>query len=138
MPLQQTTFTPLEQAVLEAICQAYPEDRTALKAQLSTATLRSRENTGCGFFTHFTVDHSSGASIGGGRLRDGPAAKVDGIKYGMGFILWLAQGYADCLEGYAYGPDSTRDTMFETVSFEITKPPKKVQVTPDHRLPRRP
>jgi hypothetical protein len=138
MPLQQTTFTPLEQAVIEAICQAYPEDRTALEAQLSTATLRSRENTGCGFVTYFTVDHNSGAPIGGGRLRDGPAAKVDGVKYGMGFILWLAQGYADCLEGYTYGPDSTTDTMFETVSFEITKPPKKVHLTPAPRLPRRP
>jgi hypothetical protein len=138
MPLQQTTFTPLEQAVLDAICQAYPEDRTALRAQLSTATLRSRENTGCGFFTHFAVDHNSGAPIGGKRLRDGPAAKIEGIKYGMGFILWLAQGYADCLEGYAYGPDSTTDTTFETVNFEITTPPKKVQLTPDHRLPRRP
>ena len=137
-PMQQSIFTPLEQAVPDAICRAHPTDRTALEAQLSSATFLSRENTGCGFFTHFTVDHDSSAPIGGERLRDGPAAKVDGIKYGMGFILWLVQGYADCLEGYAYGPDSTTDTMFETVSFEITQPPNEVHLTPDRKLHQRP
>jgi len=119
MPLQQSIFTQLEQAVLEAICQAHPADQTALESQLSTATFRSRENTGCGFFTHFSVDRNSSRPIGGERLRNGPAAKIDGIKYGMGFILWLGQGYADCLEGYAYGDDRTTELMFETVRFEI-------------------
>ena len=39
-------FTTLERAVLAAICEVYSEDRAALEAQLSTATLLSRENTG--------------------------------------------------------------------------------------------
>jgi hypothetical protein len=119
MPLKKSIFTPLEEAVLAVVCRAYPKDGAALDAQLSTATFVSRENTGCGFFTHFTVDRNSSAPIGGERLRNGPTAKVDGLKYGMGFILWLAQGYADCLEGYAYGDDSTTDMVFEEVNFEI-------------------
>ncbi len=41
----------------------------------------------------------------------------------MGFILWLEQGYADCLEGFAYGDDSTKELMFEAVCFEITEQP---------------
>jgi hypothetical protein len=94
-----SAFTPLERAVLVAVFEAYPEDRAALEAQLATAAVRSRENTGCGFFTHFSVDPSSSAPIGGLRLRDGPAAKGDGLMHGMGFILWLENGRADCLEG---------------------------------------
>ena len=121
MPFQQSIFTPLEQTVLGAICEAHPADRTALEAQLSTAALSSRENTGCGFFTRFATDRNSKAPIGGERLRNGPAAKIDGLKYGMGFILWLDQGYADCLEGYAYGDDSTTELRFEAVRFEITE-----------------
>jgi hypothetical protein len=121
MLLPQCIFTLLEQAVLESICRAHPADRAALDAQLSTATFVSRENTGCGFFTRFAADRNSGAPIGGERLRNGPTAKIDGLKYGMGFILWLEQGYADCLEGYAYGDDSTTELMFDTVHFEIMK-----------------
>ena len=90
-----------------------------MSAQLSRAILRSRENTGCGFFTRFDTDLNSSAPIGGERLRNGPTAKIDGMKYGMGFILWLEQGYADCLEGYAYGDDSTTELTFEAVRFEI-------------------
>jgi hypothetical protein len=117
MRLQQSIFTPLEQAVLEAIGRAHPADQTALEAQLCTAAFRSRENTGCGFFTHFSVDRNCSRPIGGERLRNG-------MKYGMGFILWLGQGYADCLEGYAYGDDSTTKLMFEEVRFKISMGPE--------------
>jgi len=117
--LHLTIFNPLEQAVLEAICRAHPADRTAIEAQLATATFRSRENTGCGFFTRFATDRNSSAPIGGERLRNGPAAQIDGMKYGMGFILWLEQGYADCLEGYAYGDDGTTELTFDAVRFQI-------------------
>jgi len=48
-------FTPLEQAVPCAICEEHSNDRAAIEAQLSTAKLRSRENTGAGFFTYFDV-----------------------------------------------------------------------------------
>ena len=123
MPLQQSIFTPLEQAVLAAICDAHPEDRTAIEAQLSTATLSSRENTGAGFFTRFATDHNSSAPIEGERLRNGPYAEIDGMKFGMGFILWLEHGYADCLEGYAHGNESTTELTFEAVCFEITERP---------------
>jgi hypothetical protein len=115
----QSPFTPLERAVLDAICDKHPADRSALEAQLSTAILTNRENTGCGFFTHFVVDKSSSGPIGGERLRDGPPAQVEGVKHGMGFILWFEEGYADCLEGYAFGDDSTAELPLETLCFKI-------------------
>jgi hypothetical protein len=111
-------FTSLERAVLAAICSMYSTDRAALEAQLSTATLLRRENTGAGFFTRFAVDHNSSTAIGGMRLRDGPTTKIDGLEHGMGFILWLKVGYADCLEGYAYA-ESTTGIVLETADFEI-------------------
>jgi hypothetical protein len=111
-------FTAIERAVLAAICDSYPEDRAALEAQLSTATLLRRENTGAGFYTRFAVDRASSSAIGGMRLRNGPATKVDGLEQGMGFILWLKEGYADCLEGYSYA-ESTTGIVLETAGFEI-------------------
>jgi hypothetical protein len=118
MPSIGSNFTPLERAVLGAICENHPTDRAALEAQLSTATVLSRENTGAGFYTYFAVERASSAAIGGERLRNGPAARVDGLVQGMGFILWLQEGYADCLEGYSYD-ESTTGIAFERAGFEI-------------------
>jgi hypothetical protein len=36
----------------------------------------------------------------------------------MGFILWLNEGYADCLEGYCY-EESTTKIAREQAGFEI-------------------
>jgi hypothetical protein len=114
----ESDFTTLEQAVLAEIWDMYSADRVALEAQLSTATLLSRENTSAGFFTRFSVDRASSAAIGGERLRAGPQAKINGLEHGMGFILWLKEGYADCLEGYSYA-ESTTGIDLEAVGFEI-------------------
>jgi hypothetical protein len=76
-------FTRLEQSVLNAICEMHPKDRAALEAQLTTATFLRRENTGAGFYTYFTVQQRHGR-VEGERLRTGPAAKVAGLKNGMG------------------------------------------------------
>ena len=113
-----STLTPLEQAVLRAICDKYPPDKAILEAQLSAATFLRRENTGVGFYTYLFVDRTS-SPIGGDRFRYGPApVKVDGLEHGMGFILWLKEGYADCLEGFSYD-ESTTAIAFDQVSFEL-------------------
>jgi len=118
MQSMELNFTPLERAVLDAVCGYHAADRAALVAQLSTATVLKRENTGSGFYTYFAVERASGAAIGGERLRSGPAARVDGLARGMGFILWLQEGYANCLEGYCYDEDTT-GIAFELAGFEI-------------------
>jgi len=109
-------------AVLTAICENYPEDQVALKAQISTATVSGRENNGHGFYTRFRVDRGSNAAVKGSRLKNGPAAQIDGLKHGMGFILWLKEGYADCLEGFGYGENISALNL-ETVGFEINSQP---------------
>jgi hypothetical protein len=114
-------FTALERAVLNEICDMHPADQAALRAQLLTATLRSRENTGAGFYTRFAVERSSSAALAGERSRVGPETKIDGLQHGMGFILWLKEGYADCLEGYSYG-ESTGGITLEAINFEIVRP----------------
>jgi hypothetical protein len=111
-------LTPLELAVLRAIYEMHLADRAAFEAQVSTATVLRRENTGAGFYTRFAVERASSAPVGGERLRNGPEARIDGLEHGMGFILWLKDGYADCLEGYSYG-ESTTGIALEQAGFEI-------------------
>jgi len=115
-----SAFTPLERAVLRAIYEKESVDRCALEAQLSTATVIQRENTGAGFYTQIAVQRDSVSSIGGERLRSGPMVTVEGLEHGMGFVLWLKDGLADCLEGYCYG-ESTTGIDFGQVSFELAQ-----------------
>jgi hypothetical protein len=128
MLLESSGFTPLEKAVLDGICAAYLGDQPSLRAQLATAAVKNRENTGCGFFTHFVVDLDSASPLQGDRYRDGGSAKIEPLKHGMGFILFLKKGYADCLEGYSYANESTANPDFADVNFEITGPPNANQV----------
>jgi hypothetical protein len=118
MPFLGSEFTPLERAALRAICEVHLADRAALEAQLSTAVVLSRENTGAGSYTRFSVERSSVAAIEGERLRRGPSARIDGLEHGMGFMLWLKEGYADCLEAYSY-EESTTGIALERAGFEI-------------------
>jgi len=43
---------------------------------------------------------------------------VSGLVNGMAFILWLKEGYVDCLEGYCYD-ESTTGIAFERVGFDV-------------------
>ena len=87
----------------------------------------SRENNGHGFYIGFSVDHGSSAVVRGPERKDGPVAKIDGLKHGMGFILWLKEGYASCLEGFGYGEDISSLNL-ETVDFEADPRPVVNQV----------
>jgi hypothetical protein len=112
------SFTPLERAVLDAILWIHPSDRHALQVQFAKASVAKRVNTGAGFYTDFNVMRDANAALCGERMRRGPTATVQPLRNGMGFILWLHQGFATCLEGYSYD-ESTAEMNFEDLEFEI-------------------
>jgi hypothetical protein len=118
--LPKASLNALERAVVEALCTMHPEDESALRSQLSSVVVRHRTNTGAGFYSQLDVSGSVGAGAvhGAGRERNGPKASVQGIRHGMGFILWLDRGYASCLEGFSYD-ESTAGIAFDVVSFAI-------------------
>lgn len=105
-------FTPLEAAVLAAICEAELENGAGLRLLLDGAQLIERENTGHGFNTRFDIsrDHAPLTSIS--NPTDGPIAHMTDLGRGavMGFLLWFSDGYPNCLEGYQYG-DESGDTV---------------------------
>jgi hypothetical protein len=113
-------FTPLERAALQEICRLFSADRAALEAQLATAKVIERENSGAGFFTSFDVSHDS-APVSGDRMRSGGWARVDGFRQPVGFILWLEDGYAARLEGFTID-DSTVGVDLTALTFQILPP----------------
>lgn len=125
--LSQADLTALERTVIETLFKMYPADEATLRAQFSEVTVRSRTNTRAGFYTQLDVSISELPALDGlASQRGGPNAFIEGLRNGMGFILWLENGYANCIEGYSFD-ENTAAIDFEGVRFEID--PHSTQVT---------
>lgn len=94
-------LSDLERAVLAAIAEQVPEHASALRAQVSSAHVAARENTGAGFYTKLAI--ADGPKMDGAPSPIGDiGVDVEGMEHGLGFLLWLRDGVADTLECYSY------------------------------------
>ncbi|MGN6208640.1 hypothetical protein [Asticcacaulis sp.] len=111
-------FTSLEIAVLAAICDGQVPSLSAL---LDSAEVTERENTGHGFYTSFSVDHEQPPVPISNRLLDGLIAHMSDMGEGMimGFILWLEDGYPDCLEGFQYSDNQGNTVDLKTYDLTV-------------------
>lgn len=98
-------FYSLEQWVLQRIAAEYPDIAEDLLRQLAAATIVSRENTGHGFFTRFTIDRDTAKPVACERVIGNLLAKVEGMEDLMGFLLFFEEGFACMLEGAGFGDD---------------------------------
>jgi len=111
-------FTALEQAVLEEICARETVLGAALETQLSAATVISRKNTGAGFYTDFEVTRSVAPLATSKKVIGEVWAEIAGFESPMTFLIFVADGYASCLEGATVG-DSTTGVDLSAVTFTI-------------------
>ena len=97
-------LTEFEYAALDKLLAGNHPVLSVLRAQLASAKVSSREFTGVGFFTNLRIDRSlPPALIGCSRIqiRD-VGGKIKGLKHGVGFVLFITDGYIDFLEGFTY------------------------------------
>ena len=95
-------LTQLEQAVLKKLLAGENPTLAALRAQAEGARLKSRENTGAGFFCYFDVP-SEAKPVGEGSFHLGDVdAVIPPLAHGAGFVLFITSGKLDRLEGYSY------------------------------------
>ncbi len=96
-------MTPLESAILHAFLSGDMPALAALRNQAAAASVRLREFTGVGFFTHFEVPADVPRLPFRGRfVLSDVGADVEGTEYGAGFVLFVEDGVLDCLEGFTY------------------------------------
>ena len=115
-------LTDLENAALSAIFDERPDLRRALREQLAAASIVSREYDGAGFFTYFSVSESAPAIPSPLSLGDNVYARIEGLQYGVGFVLLMKNGRMSVLDCYPIGDDAT-SIDFATVPFTISKTP---------------
>ena len=112
------SFNELERAILEHIAKDYSID--SLTRQIHSATLKERNHTGHGFYIYFRVSkvlpRIEAGDIGEEKVIHGPFINSKGVDIGGGCLIFLQDGYIDCLEMYAYG-----DRFNEHISeFELS------------------
>ena len=115
-----TEFFDLEEAAIRAIISAQPASE-ALKAQFDQATVTSRENTGAGFYTDIFVPPTA-PSVTSGSPIGNVDGTVEGLEYGMGFILFMEDGRMSCLEGFSY-EEATVRIDFSCVRYTLSAAP---------------
>ena len=108
-------LTRLERAVLLAIAAQLPES-PALTHQIGIAQTIERENTGAGFFTTLSVGTDQRVLEVKSPVGDVRMA-IAGLKRGMGFLLWLQDGFIYKLDGYAHADECTFNIDFDCVNF---------------------
>ena len=96
-------FEKFESEIMEHIIAEDPAISHILENQYKSAKITNRDFTGRGFFTKFEVCDKSL------KLLDNPncilgitQAKMEGLKYGVGFILFVKDGLISTLECYTY------------------------------------
>ena len=96
-----------EAAILRALLAGDREELAILRDQAANAEVRAREHTGVGFYTYFSVPPGVPRLENTSRLLlSDVGADVEDVRNGAGFILWVADGLIDCLEGFTYGDDA--------------------------------
>lgn len=116
-------FNELELAILEWFNHTYANSQIA--AQIESARFLNRDWTKVGFYVYFEVSRELEPinldDFDGQYAIDGPFLISDDIQHGGGTVLFITDGYIDCIEMYSFGY-----FFNETVNrFELVSDPPK-------------
>jgi|SRR4249919_1065282 len=104
-------LSEFERQAISAMALGDPQ-REIILAQLETALCASRDYTGVGLYTDLWVaPDAPKLNENRWRIEDMPKAHADhpDLVAGVGFILWVSDGYIACLEAYTYDGDWPQD-----------------------------
>lgn len=106
MEISSEPLSQFERDVMVAILATLSPEYAPLLEQIAAAKVYKREKSDRGFYTYFllpkavrTIDSKEKMQFGG------VFAEINGLQYGMGFVLYVVNGVIDCLEGYSFDED---------------------------------
>jgi hypothetical protein len=93
----------LETQVLGMLLVGDDDALNALRSQVPHLRVTSREMTGVGFLTEFSVSVDAPRVVGSPTFKFGDVSgKADNVEHGLGFVLYVDDGALSALEGYTY------------------------------------
>ena len=97
-------FNIFEDEVMHRLIEEKAELSNILLKQYNNATVVNRKFTGVGFFTDFEISDKSLIIREPLNFEFGSVqAETPHLQHGIGFILFIRNGFIDFLEGYTYG-----------------------------------
>lgn len=118
MSKKMTEFEVFEKEVVEKLLAGDYDKLKILRKQYEKAKIKSREFSGTGFFTSFVIpdyaprlNHSKSFHLGD------VIGEIDGVKNGVGFLLFVKEGAINFLEGYTYGDEKWPENI---INYKIT------------------
>ncbi len=128
-------LTDIERAVLDMLLAGDHPALATLRQQLATSDIRSRDYTGVGFFTEFSVPQTAPLLEGPQNFRlSDVSATLSGVEHGAGFILFVQEGRIDFLECFTYdGQWPENPKLLEAFYLAPTKPRSPSLVRTDRR-----
>jgi hypothetical protein len=124
----QLNFNNLESKVLEFMFTLDNHNTRMLSEQLKHSKVANRYYTGHGFFTEISVNKDNCAPVSGTTVVASPHINEQSMGHGGGFVLFLQDGYLDCLEGYSYTdewPISIDTFTLTSESWQTSKCPNR-------------
>jgi hypothetical protein len=109
----------LERAVIEAIGRQYPEHASGLAAQIATARVTERENTGCGMYLTFEVDPSAPKIVPESSPLGWVSSWIGGLE--VQFMVYVKEGLIALIEGFSFGDVDISDVELSDPSFTPLK-----------------
>jgi hypothetical protein len=117
----------IERQAIDFILRGDHPILATLRVQLSRSSVRSRESTGVGFFTQFTVPTSVPRLAKRNQIIISDVfADFEGLELGGGFLLIINDGVLDCLECHTFAeplpPDANLRRLYYMHPFEPGSP----------------
>lgn len=100
-----------EKNVMELLLAGEDDIFVKMREQYRVATIASREFTGVGFFTRFSIPQSGDLCLDTNEFYFGDVdGRINGQEGAVGFVLFVRDGYIFALEGYTSAVDQWPDS----------------------------
>jgi len=121
-----TWIVDLEKQVMQMFLEGDYPFRFELNKQYHLSKIVKREVTGVGFFTTFLLPTNTPIIENGKSLHiEDVQAEIEGLKYGVGFVLFIKDGKLEMLEGFSY--DEPWPSLERPVQFKVFRKLAKFQ-----------
>ncbi|MBO8157600.1 MAG: hypothetical protein H0Z32_14310 [Bacillaceae bacterium] len=104
--VDKVDFHEFEVEVMRKILSGNDEVLDTLQKQYNLSRIKDREFSGTGFFTTFHLPNNAPRLKISKSFQIGDViGQINGVEYGVGFVLFIKDGFLDILEGYTYGEE---------------------------------
>ena len=118
----------IERTIMTALLAGSDPVLAQLRLQYAAASVKVRELSGVGFFTHYSVPEACPAVEPADFEVQDLHLELDGLKHGAGVVLFVRGGRLDMLEGFSYDEPWPEAPRLNRWSYLVRAPEQPQQL----------